>query len=70
MRWEGLYGLHVTGGVVSKERNSVPKLCVNYKSDIIQVYRLNINGDDTDRHLTRICNRCYTMMKKALEQKM
>ena len=33
-----------------KYEKTIPKLCVDYKSDIIQVYRLNINGDDIDRH--------------------
>ena len=52
-----------------KYEKTIPKLCVDYKSDIIQVYRLNINGDDADRHPTRMCNRCYTVMKKALRTK-
>ena len=52
-----------------KYEKTIPKLCVDYKSDIIQVYRLNINGDDIDRHPTKICNRCYTVMKKALRTK-
>ena len=60
-----------------KYEKTIPKLCVDYKSDIDggwilykhQVYRLNINGDDIDRHPTNICNRCYTVMKKALRTK-
>ena len=52
-----------------KYEKTIPKLCVDYKSDIIQVYRLNINGDDTDKHPTRMCNRCYTVMKKSLRTK-
>ena len=52
-----------------KCEKTIPKLCVDYKSDIIQVYRLNINRDGTDRHPTRMCNRCYTVMKKALRTK-
>lgn len=52
-----------------KYEKSIPKLCADYKSDIFQVYRLNGNGDDTDRHPTEICIRCYEMMKKALRTK-
>ena len=52
-----------------KYEKTIPKLCVDYKSVIIQVYRLNINGDDTDKHPTRMCNRCYTVMKKSLGTK-
>ena len=52
-----------------KYEKSIPKLCADYESNIFQVYRLNINGDDTDRHPTKVCNRCYTMMKKALRIK-
>ena len=52
-----------------KYKKSIPKLCADYKSDIFQVYRLNGNGDDTDRHPTEICIRCYEMMKKALRTK-
>ena len=30
---------------------------------------ISINGDDTDEHPTRMCNRCYAVMKKALRTK-
>ena len=52
-----------------KYEKTIPKLCVDYKSDIIQVYRPSINGDDIDRHPTKVRNRCYTVMKKALRKK-
>ena len=52
-----------------KYEKSIPKLRADYKCDIFQVYRLSINGDDTDRHPTKICNRCYTMKKKVLRTK-
>ena len=47
----------------------IPKLCTDYKTDIFQVYRLIINGDNANRHSTKLCYRCYTMMKKALRTK-
>ena len=30
---------------------------------------ISINGDDIDEHPTRMCNRCYAVMKKALRTK-
>ena len=52
-----------------KYEKTIPKLWVVYKRYIIQVHWLNINGDDTDKHPTRMCNRCYTVMKKSLRTK-
>ena len=50
-----------------KYEKTIPKLWLVYKRDIIQVHWLNINGDDTDKHATRMCTRCYTVMKKITQ---
>ena len=52
-----------------KYEKTIPKLWVVYKRHIIQVHWLNINGDDTDKHATRMCNRWYTVMKKITQDK-
>ena len=52
-----------------KYEKTIPKLCVDYESDIIQVRWVNISADDTVKYPTRMGNRCYTVMKKALRTK-
>lgn len=49
-----------------QKEKTVPKLCVDYTSDILQVYRLNVSTDNVNLHPPKICNRCYLMMKKSL----